>query len=101
MTHVLGSRTTSELKTLLPEMSSPVKQNFLNLFTKTVVYLEASFDFTSPNYFCVLKPFSLRKRDLIYGTQCASVCLTMMDIVDTKNLIDKHLVYRNKPVDTK
>lgn len=70
--------------------------------------MEYSFDLTSWNYFCVLKPLSLRKRDLIYdGTQYASECLKMMDILDidslcveftdAKDLIDKELVYQSKP----
>lgn len=74
--------------------------------------MESNFDFTNSNYFCALKPFSLRKNGLTDdGLLCASECLKMMDILDIDNLcdefidakdrIDKQLVYQNKPIDKK
>lgn len=60
-----------------------VKQDFHNFFTTTITFLEPNFDFTSSNYLCALKPFSLRKNGLTYSDiQCASECLKMMDILD-------------------
>ena len=95
-----------------PEKGNQIKQDFLNFFTRTITHLESNFNFTSSNYPCALKPFSLRKRGLTYkDIQCASECLKIMDILDTdnlydefidaKDLTDKQLVYQNKPVDKK
>nr|XP_012606182.1 uncharacterized protein LOC105863530 isoform X1 [Microcebus murinus] len=107
-----GKKTALELKKMSPEKGNQVKQDFLNFFTRTITFLESNFDFTSSNYLCALKPFSLRKRGLTYDDiQCASECLKMMDVLemdslydeftDAKDLIDKQLVYQNKPVDKK
>lgn len=74
--------------------------------------MECYFDFTSSNYLCALKPFSLRRKCLTYSDiRCASECLKMIDVldmdslydefIDAKDLIDKQLVYQNKPVDSK
>lgn len=66
-----------------PEKSSQIKQDFLNFFTKTMPFLESSFDFTNSNYLCALKPFSLRKRGLTYSDiRCDSECSEMMDLLD-------------------
>ncbi|XP_058409245.1 uncharacterized protein LOC131412973 [Diceros bicornis minor] len=107
-----GKKTALELKKTSPEKGNQIKQDFLNFFTRTITFLESNFDFTNSNYLCALKPFSLRKRGLTYNDiQCASECLKMMDIldmdnlydefIDAKDLIDKQLVYPNKPVDKK
>ena len=93
------------------EQGNQVKQDFLNFFTETVIYLDSNFDFTSSNYLCALKPFSLRRRCLTYhDIQRASGCLKMTDVAttnslydeftDAKDLIDKQLDC-HKPVDTK
>lgn len=107
-----GNKTASELKKMSLEKGGQVKEDFRNFFSKTVTYLEANFNFTSANYLWALKPFSLRRRCLIYDDiRCASECLKMTDIldmdslydefIDAKDLIDKQLVYPNKPVDSK
>lgn len=95
-----------------PEKGTPVKQDFLNFFTTTIIFLESSFDFTSSNYLCALKPFSPRKKALAYGDILgASEYLKIMDIldmdnlhdefVDAKDLVDKQLAYQNKLVGKK
>lgn len=73
--------------------------------------MEFNLNFTSSNYLCALKPFSLRRCLTYDDIQCASECLRMMafwdidglcdEFTDARDLIDRQLGYQNKPVDTK
>lgn len=62
-----GENTASKLKMKSPEENSQVKQNLLDLFTKTVTYLESDSAIQSSSDLCASKPFFLRNRSFTYG----------------------------------
>lgn len=109
MTCFLEMRLLENSKNVTSKGSQVIKQDFLNFFIKTVIYLESSLDLTSSDYLCALKPLSLRRRGLIGNDlQRAWGRLEMMDTLDRDGPSDGFveaqdlpdgLVYQKQPVD--